>query len=125
LTTATSRDDSTDGFFYRSGAGFPAVNSIEIASDTDGSVRFATRVNSVFASMYTNNTLNRYKMLVKWNGTTAKAYVNGTQVFSGALVWSSALEYVGYNADFRKSVNQLLIFPTEISDTDAISLTTI
>jgi hypothetical protein len=125
LTTATSRDDSTDGFFYRSGAGFPAVNSIEIASDTDGSVRFAKRVNSVFASMYTNNTLNRYKMLVKWNGTTAKAYVNGTQVFSGALVWSSALEYVGYNADFRKSVNQLLIFPTEISDTDAISLTTI
>jgi hypothetical protein len=125
LTSVTSRDASTDGFFYRSGTGFPSANSIEIASDTDGSVRFAKRVNSVFAAMYTNNTLNRYKMLVKWNGTTAKAYVNGTQVFSGALVWSTDLTYVGYNADFRKSVNQLLIFPTEISDSQAIELTTL
>ena len=125
LTSVTSRDASTDGFFYRSGTGFPSANSIEIATDTDGSVRFAKRVNSVFEQMYSNNTLNRYKMLVKWNGTTAKAYVNGTQVFSGALVWTTALVYVGYNSDFRKSVNQLLIFPTEISDSQAIELTTI
>jgi hypothetical protein len=125
LTSVTARDASTDGFFYRSETSFPSDDSIEIASEPNGSVRFARRVNSAFASMYTNNTLNRYKMLIKWNGTTAKAYVNGTQVFSGALVWSTPLVYVGYNSDFRKSVNQLSIFPTEISDTQAIELTTL
>lgn len=125
LTTATARDASTDGLYYRSNTSFPSVNSIEVASDIDGSVRFAYRSNSVFNGIYSNNTLNQYKMLIKWNGTTAKAYVNGTQVFSDSLTFTSNLEYIGYNADFRKSINKFLIFPTEISDTDAITLTTL
>ena len=129
LTTATTRDGSSDGFFYRATSSFPSANAIEIASEPNGNVRLAIRTPVVFlGSVYQNNTLSRYKMLVKWNGSEVKAFVNGSQTYSSATKWgemTSPLEYIGYNADFRKSVNQLLTFPTALTDSECIALTTL
>ena len=127
LTTATARDASSDGFFYRSGSSFPATNAIEIATEPDGRARLALRLSS-FTSVYLDNALSRYKMLVKWEGSSVKAYVNGALEYSSATKWgdaTSALEYIGYNASFRKDVRQLLIYSTALTDAEAITLTTI
>ena len=67
-------------------------------------------------------------MLVKWEGSSVKAYVNGALEYSSATKWgdaTSALEYIGYNASFRKDVRQLLIYSTALTDAEAITLTTI
>ena len=126
LTNATARDGNTDGFFYRSGSSFPATNAIEIATDADGKVRLAIRING-FQQLYANDTLSRYKMLVKWSGTSVKAYVNGVLAYDNPTRWTTTLplEYIGYNASFRKSVNQVLTFPSALSDVECIALTTI
>jgi len=127
LTTATSRDASNDGFHYSATSGFPSSTAIEVATEPDGRARLALRLSS-FTSIYLDNTLSRYKMLVKWEGTSVKAYVNGVLKYSSAVKWAdatAALEYIGYRGDFRKSVNQVLTFPTALTDSECIALTTL
>ena len=127
LTTATTRDASADGFNYRSTSSFPSNTAIEIATDIGGAVRLALRLGS-FNGIYSDNTLSRYKMLVKWSGSEVKAYVNGSLEYSSSVKWGDALaplQYIGYNATFRKSVNQLLTFPTALTDSECIALTTL
>jgi len=126
LTSATSRDTSNDGFHYSATSGFPSSTAIEVATEPDGRARLALRLSS-FTSIYLDNTLSRYKMLVKWEGTSVKAYVNGVEEYSSSTKWgdaTAALQYIGYRGDFRKSVNQVLTFPTALSDADCITLTT-
>ncbi len=129
LTTATSRDISTQGFYYETLNTFAGLNQgIEIATNADGSIRAAVRTSSGFSSLYTNNTLSRFKILYKWSGTELKVFVNGSSVYSNSTKWgeiTSALQYIGYNADFRKSINQVLVFPEALSDADCITLTTL
>ena len=127
LTTATTRDASSDGFFYRSTGSFPSNTAIEVATDINGSARLALRLGS-FQGIYNDNTSSRYKMLVKWEGTSVKAYVNGGLEYNSSIKWGDALaplQYIGYNATFRKSVNQILTFPTALTDAECITLTTI
>ncbi len=127
LTTATTRDVSSDGFFYRSTGSFPSNTAIEVATDINGSARLALRLGS-FQGIYSDNTLSRYKMLVKWEGTSVKAYVNGNLEYNSSIKWGDALaplQYIGYNATFRKSVNQVLTFPTALTDSECIALTTL
>jgi len=129
LTTATSRDISTQGFYYETLNTFAGLNQgIEIATNADGSIRAAVRTSSGFSSLYTNNTLSRFKILYKWSGTELKVFVNGSSVYSNSTKWgeiTSALQYIGYNADFRKSINQVLVFTEALSDADCITLTTL
>ena len=125
LTTATDRDASTNGFFYQSGS-FPSQSSIEIATDISGAFRVARRINYIFTGLYQDNSTDRYKVCVKWSGTSLKVYVNGgLQYSSASTTFDAAFQRIGYTADFQKSVNQVLIFPTEISDADAITLSTL
>jgi len=129
LTTATARDVSTQGLYYETLNTFAGLNQgIEIGTNADGSIRAAVRTSSGFSSLYTNNTLSRFKILYKWSGTELKVFVNGSSVYSNSTKWgeiTSALQYIGYNADFRKSVNQVLVFPEALSDADCIALTTL
>jgi len=129
LTTATSRDISTQGLYYEILNTFAGLNQgIEIATNADGSIRAAVRTSSGFSSLYTNNTLSRFKILYKWSGTELKVFVNGSSVYSNSTKWgeiTSALQYIGYNADFRKSINQVLVFTEALSDADCITLTTL
>jgi hypothetical protein len=129
LTNSTSRDASTDGFNYRSTSSFPSANAIEIASESNGGVRVAIRTPQGFlGSLYNNNTLSRFKVLLKWNGAEVKAFVNGVNTYTSATKWgemTEPLEYIGYNASFRKSMNQVLTFPTALTDSECIALTTI
>jgi hypothetical protein len=126
LTNGTARDGNTDGFFYRSGSSFPATNAIEIATDVDGNVRAAIRMDG-FLQLYLNDTLSRYKILFKWSGTSVNVFVNGALVYDNPTRWTATLplQYIGYHASFRKSVNQLLTFPTALTDSECIALTAI
>ena len=128
LTTATARDFSTQGLYYGTLSTFgPPNQGIEISTNADGSMRAAIRTSSVgFETPYSNNTLSRFKILYKWSGTELKIFVNGSLVYDNATKWggiTAALQYIGYNADFRKSVNQLLTFPTALTDSECIALT--
>ena len=126
LTNGTVRDGNTDGFFYRSGSSFPATNAIEIATDIDGKVRLAVRMNG-FSQLYVNNTLSRYKMLIKWSGTSVNVFVNGVLEYTSTARWTATLplQYIGYNSSFRKNVHQLLTYSTALTDAECITLTTI
>ena len=126
LTNGTVRDGNTDGFFYRSGSSFPATNAIEIATDTDGKVRLAVRMNG-FSPLYVNDTLSRYKMLIKWSGTSVNVFVNGVLEYTSTARWTATLplQHIGYNFSFRKNVHQLLTYSTALTDAECITLTTI
>ena len=126
VTSATTRDASNDGLYFRSD-NFPGTDSFEIATDTDGSVRFAKRVNSSFFGFYTDNSSDRYKCVFKWNAGAVKFYVNVTQEYTSASGFSitNVLDEIGYAPDFRKSVTQIALFSEEITDAEAITLTTL
>jgi hypothetical protein len=126
LTNGTARDGNNDGFFYRSGSSFPSTNAIEISTDIDGKVRAAIRIDG-FLQLYTNDTLSRYKILFKWSGTSVNVFVNGVLEYTSTTRWTATLplEYIGYSASFKKSVNQVLTFPTALTDSECIALTTI
>lgn len=124
VSVATSRDGNTDGFFYRSAASFPSASAIEISTDANGSWRVGLR-NGSFIAAYTNNTLNHIKVAIKWDGVNIKLFVNGVLEYDNPFVFNNALQYVGYNADFKKEVQNLMLFPTALTDTDLATLTTI
>ena len=125
-TSATTRDASNDGLYFRSD-NFPGTDSFEIATDTDGSVRFSKRVNSSFFGFYTDNSTDRYKCVFKWNAGAVKFYVNGTQEYTSGSGFNitNVLDEIGYSPDFKKSVTQIALFNEEITDAEAITLTTL
>jgi hypothetical protein len=68
-----------------------------------------------------------HKILVKYDGTTAKYYRNGSLFLSipATGLGTFADGYIYNNDEEGLKVNQLLYFPTALSDAEAIALTTL
>jgi len=82
------------------------------------------------SNSFTISASNRKKILVIWNGTNTKVYANGAKVlditYANANPTSINLNSRFTDANYGNSkFNQVLAFPTALSDADAITLTTI
>jgi len=66
------------------------------------------------------------KFAIKWNGTTADVFVNGTKEVSATAFTTTNMEYLlGYATDVPKFIQAMALYPTPLSDTDCTTLTTL
>jgi len=71
-------------------------------------------------------TTNTCKIAIKWNGTTADIFENGTKVVSATAFTTTAMQLInGTSADVSKNINQMALFPTPLTDTQCTQLTTL
>jgi hypothetical protein len=106
LATTTA---ATDGFFF-------ATNSF--------ASRFRIIKNPGFIFLY-ETTTDTTKIAIKWNGTTADIFANGVKVISATSFTTTLLQELGVNGGgVPKYINSMALFPTPLTDTQCIALTT-
>ena len=115
------------------------ANSVGLNLDTSlGSNGFAIRNNAsaqrLTISKYISNvrtelyltTTNTCKIAIKWNGTTADIFENGTKVVSATSFTPTAMQVInGSSTDVSKNINQMSLWATPLTDTQLAILTTI
>jgi hypothetical protein len=68
---------------------------------------------------------NTAKMAIKWNGTTVDIFENGIKVVSASSFTTTNMNILeGSAVDFPKYINSMALFPTPLTDTQCIALTT-
>jgi hypothetical protein len=94
----------------------------------DGSVNSSLRLQKSIAGittdlfiLYTGNV----KIAVKWNGTTADAFLNGTKIVSASPFTATQLENLTSVPQVPIFISQMILFPTALSDSNCVTLTTI
>ena len=82
-------------------------------------------ISSTNTLLYTTTT-DTTKIAIKWNGSTADIFVNGTKQISATTFTSTLLEFFNSSTvDVPKFIQQMALFPTPLSDTDCQILTTL
>jgi hypothetical protein len=75
--------------------------------------------------LYTTNT-DTAKIAIKWNGSTADVFVNGTKVVSATSFTATNMEFLyGQASDVPKFIQQMALYPSPLSDANCIALTTL
>jgi len=67
----------------------------------------------------------RFKVLIKISGTTGKAFINGSSVGTFTTLAASNYDVFDNTQNNPYNLNQMLLFPTALTDQEAIDLTTI
>jgi hypothetical protein len=82
-------------------------------------------VAAVETVIYTT-TVDNPKIAIKWNGTTADIFQNGVKVVSATAFTGTNMEWLVAQAqDVPKYINSMALFPTALTDTQCIALTTL
>jgi hypothetical protein len=65
------------------------------------------------------------KFAIKWNGSTADVFVNGTKEVSATAFTTTNMEFLlGYATDVPKFIQAMALYPTPLSDAALITMTT-
>jgi hypothetical protein len=108
----TSTLSTTYGFVIKTGTGI--LQRLYIAK----------RVANVETPLYTTLT-DTIKVAIKWNGTTADIFVNGVKQVSATAFTDTVMEGIlAQTADVPKFIQTMALYPTALSDSDCITLTT-
>ena len=71
-------------------------------------------------------TADTVKIAIKWNGTTADVFQNGVKVVTATAFAITAMQNLSLlGTDVTKSINSTMLFPTPLTDTECINLTTL
>ena len=71
-------------------------------------------------------TTNTTKLAIKWNGTTADIFANGTKVVTATSFTPTAMEFLNASiADVPFFIQAMALYPSPLSDTDCTTLTTL
>ena len=72
-------------------------------------------------------TTDTVKIAIKWNGTTADVFVNGTKVVSATVFATTIMENLGTRASEEpyQFIQQMALYPSPLSDSDCIQITTL
>jgi len=82
-------------------------------------------VASTITQLYVTLT-STVKIAIKWNGSTADVFVNGTKVVSATSFSTTNMEFFnGQGNDVPKFIQSMALYPTPLSDTDCTTLTTL
>ena len=112
LALSTDSGVTTNAFFLRAPFGSSRIGVAKYVSGT-------------FSEIYTTTTTTT-KIAIKWNGTTADIFANGTKVVSATSFTATTLEFLNGNAaDVPKFIQQMALYPSPLSDTDCTTLTTL
>jgi hypothetical protein len=83
--------------------------------------KFISGINTPLFTTTTDNC----KIAIKWNGTTADVFQNGVKVVSATAFTATSLNFLGGGAEqLPANINSMALFPTPLTDTQCIALTT-
>ncbi len=118
------RDNAGTGLYLGDSATTPS-NSIGIINTGTGRLVINKRISGSVTSLYTTLT-NTVKIAFKWNGVTMDVFVNGTKQVTGEVYTTKIMEFLSaYQCYVPKSIKSMLLFPTPLTDTEMINLTTL
>ena len=84
--------------------------------------KYVGAVESLVGTLTSDNS----KVAIKWNGSTADVFINGTKVTSATSFAFTNLQFVGgVGSAAPVFIQQMALFPTPLSDTDCTTLTTL
>jgi hypothetical protein len=102
-------------------------NMFHISTATGSNQRYRVRkiVGGVNMDLY-NTVTDEIKVAIKWNGTTADVFVNGIKVIDATAFTSVDLESLNVNnGNIPYNINAMALWPTPLTDTQCIELTTL
>ena len=102
------------------------VNSLTFRNNGGGSSRLAINkvIGGTLTALYTTTT-DTTKIAIKWNGTTADVFANGTKVVSATSFTATNMEFLnGAASDVPKFIQAMALYPTPLSDAQCQTLTT-
>jgi hypothetical protein len=117
-------DAAGDGIFLRT---VGDTNNFRFYSDNTATSRIIIfkRVSNVNSQIYTT-TSDTVKIAIKWNGSTADIFANGTKVVSATSFTATQLEEITTSITaVPKFIQQMALYPSPLSDTDCTTLTTL
>jgi len=120
------RDASSSSVFIDTAVG-GVTNGFSIKHVEAGTSRRLVIVKIIgsSSSIFYQTLTDIVKIAIKWNGTTADIFVNGIKVVSATAFTTTAMEFLGgYGSDVPKYIKSTILFPTPLTDTECISLTT-
>jgi hypothetical protein len=124
---ALVRSGTTSPLFIGDNAVGTVGNSINIRNNYTVAQRLSINkaASGSLTELYLTLTDN-VKMAIKWNGTTADVFVNGSKVVAATAFTATALEFLGGTGnDVPKYINQSALFPVPLTDEKCIEMTTL
>jgi hypothetical protein len=102
-------------------------NGFIIRNLPSGLTRLTISKRVVFSeTLLFTTTTDILKVAIKWNGVTADIFVNGVKVVTSTAFTTTAMEnLIANGSDVPKNINQMALFPTPLTDTQCIELTTL
>jgi len=122
---AYTRDASTVGLFLGSDSAGTTNSLVLRAASGSSRMSIAKYVGGAFTQIYLTTTTTA-KIAIKWNGSTADVFVNGTKEVSATAFTATALEFLAHatTGDVPKFIQQMALFPTPLTDAQCQTLTT-
>lgn len=114
------------------GAGLYISDTTNISSNNinirnGGTSRLA--INKVIAGVSTAlylTTTDTTKLAIKWNGTSADIFANGTKVISATAFTPTAMQFLSCDAtDVPKFIQAMALYSSPLSDTDCTTITSL
>jgi hypothetical protein len=82
-------------------------------------------ISNTLTQLFTTTT-STIKVAIKWNGSTADVFVNGTKQVSATAFTTTNMEFLfGDGVGVPTFVQVMALYPTPLSDTDCTTLTTL
>ena len=119
-----SRDNASSAIFINTGTSPSLNDGFRIRNGGTQRFNIDKIVAGVSSSLYSTTT-DTVKLAIKWNGTTADIFANGTKVVSATAFTTTAMEYLNGTPQVPTFIQQMALFPTPLSDTQLTQLTTL
>jgi hypothetical protein len=118
-----TRDNSNVNINLDDSAGF---NNGFLLRNSVGTGRLAIQktISGSATVLYTTTT-DTVKIAIKWNGSTADVFVNGTKQVSATAFSTTQLQNLFTNMQVPVFIQQMALFPSPLSDTDCTTITTL
>jgi hypothetical protein len=116
-----------------------SINAIWIGDNSSGSLNailfrnaslsstrlaIATRISGTLTTLHTTTT-DTIKVAIKWNGTTADVFANGTKVVSATAFTTTNMEFLAAGGQqVPVFIQAMALYPTALSDADCTLITT-
>lgn len=105
---------------------FAGSTGIEILANTGlNRLSVIKRISGTATTLYLTTT-DTVKIAVKWNGTSADVFVNGTKQVSATSFTTTNMEFLkAFGVDVPKFIQAMGLHPTPLTDAQCIELTTL
>jgi hypothetical protein len=121
------RNGSAGGIFINTGTLSLDGNGFLLRNPTSASqkISIAKYISGTGTTLF-NSTTSTLKVAIKWNGSTADIFVNGTKEVSATTFTTTAMEnLISEGTNRTLLISQMDLFPTPLTDAECIALTTL